>query len=119
MFRIDHEYTPRTRVIQVRASGRRPLFAFPAIFPASATLVEKHEREKKEKAGLKRARRGKEAAALEAAGAVVGSLGLVAFAAVIALLMAQALAPALVASAALWAVVAVSGRFARRLLRGG
>ena len=26
--------------------------AFPAIFPASATLVEKHQREKKEKAGI-------------------------------------------------------------------
>ena len=49
--------------------------AFPAIFPASATLVEKHERERKEKAGLQGARRGKEAAALEAAGAVLGSVG--------------------------------------------
>jgi hypothetical protein len=32
--------------------------AFPAIFPASATLVEKHERERKEKIGLAGARRG-------------------------------------------------------------
>jgi hypothetical protein len=46
--------------------------AFPAIFPASATLVEKHEREKKEKAGLHGKRRGKEAAALEAVGSVMG-----------------------------------------------
>jgi uncharacterized protein DUF3147 len=29
----------------------RLFLAFPAIFPASATLVEKHEREKKEKSG--------------------------------------------------------------------
>jgi hypothetical protein len=33
--------------------------AFPAIFCASATLVEKHERERKEKAGLLGTRRGK------------------------------------------------------------
>ena len=43
--------------------------AFPAIFPASATLVEKHERERKENAGLRGAKRGRDAAALEAAGA--------------------------------------------------
>jgi hypothetical protein len=60
--------------------------AFPAIFPASATLIEKHERERKEKAGLSGARRGKEAAALDSAGAVLGSLGLAAFAIVIWLL---------------------------------
>jgi hypothetical protein len=40
--------------------------AFPAIFPASATLIEKHVRERKEKAGLPGARRGKEAAAFDA-----------------------------------------------------
>jgi hypothetical protein len=57
--------------------------AFPAIFPASATLIEKHVRERKEKAGLPGARRGKEAAALDAAGAVLGSFGLAAFGLVI------------------------------------
>ena len=50
--------------------------AFPAIFPASATLIEKHVRERKEKAGLSGARRGKEAAALDAGGAALGSFGL-------------------------------------------
>ena len=50
--------------------------AFPAIFPASATLVEKHVRERKEKAGLAGSRRGKEAAALDAVGAALGSFGL-------------------------------------------
>jgi hypothetical protein len=53
--------------------------AFPAIFCASATLIEKHERERKQKLGLSGGRRGKEAAALDAAGAGVGSIGLVAF----------------------------------------
>jgi hypothetical protein len=37
--------------------------AFAAIFPASATLIEKHIRERMEKAGLPGAHRGKEAAA--------------------------------------------------------
>ncbi len=53
--------------------------AFPAIFPASATLVEKHERQRKEKQGLKGERRGREVASVDAAGAALGSLGLVAF----------------------------------------
>lgn len=57
--------------------------AFPAIFPASATLVEKHERKKKERAGLHGERRGKEAASLDAAGAAAGCFGLLAFGAVI------------------------------------
>ena len=38
--------------------------AFPAIFCASATLIEKHERERKEKKGLQGKERGKDAAAL-------------------------------------------------------
>ena len=54
--------------------------AFPAIFPASATLVEKHEREKKRKAGIMNTTRGRQAAALDARGAVMGSFGLACFA---------------------------------------
>ncbi|MGY4435291.1 hypothetical protein ACVWWO_007768 [Bradyrhizobium sp. F1.13.1] len=46
--------------------------ALPAIFCASATLVESHERRTKEKAGLSGTRRGQEAAALDAAGAAWG-----------------------------------------------
>jgi hypothetical protein len=60
--------------------------AFPAIFCASATLIEKHERERKERAGVRGTRRGKEAAALDAAGAALGSFGLLAFGAAIWLL---------------------------------
>ena len=56
--------------------------AFPAIFPASATLVEKHEKQKKNRAGL-RAVRGREAAALDAAGAALGGIGLAGFALVV------------------------------------
>lgn len=53
--------------------------AFPGIFCASTTLIEKHERERKKKLGLAGDRRGTDAAALDAAGAGLGSFGLVAF----------------------------------------
>ena len=54
--------------------------AFPAIFPASATLIEKHERERKEELGLHGTVRGRRAASVDAAGAAIGSLGLLLFA---------------------------------------
>ena len=57
--------------------------AFPAIFPASATLIEKHEREKKESVGLDGAARGRSAASLDAAGSSMGSIGLFVFAFVV------------------------------------
>ena len=52
--------------------------AFPAIFPASATLAEKHECQRTEKRGLDGERRGREVASEDAEGAALGSLGLVA-----------------------------------------
>ena len=42
--------------------------AFPAIFCASATLVEKHERDRKIRNGMQGEERGRRAAALDAAG---------------------------------------------------
>jgi Protein of unknown function (DUF3147) len=54
--------------------------AFPAIFPASATLIAKRERQKKARQGLHGDVRGGRAAALDAAGAVLGGVGLVCFA---------------------------------------
>jgi Protein of unknown function (DUF3147) len=54
--------------------------AFPAIFPASATLIEKHEIRKKRKTGLDGTRRGSQAAAVDAVGAAIGSVGLIGFA---------------------------------------
>jgi hypothetical protein len=54
--------------------------AFPAILAASATLVEKHERERKQEKGLHGVRRGRLAAGADAAGAAMGSFGLMAFA---------------------------------------
>jgi hypothetical protein len=54
--------------------------AFPAIFPATATLIEKHENQKKEKQGLQGTQRGREAASIDAAGSAMGSIGLSVFA---------------------------------------
>jgi hypothetical protein len=55
------------------------LLAFPAIFPGSATLIEKHEKEEKEKNGMSAAVRGRQAASVDAAGSAMGSLSLVVF----------------------------------------
>jgi MFS family permease len=88
--------------------------AFPAIFPASATLIEKHVRERKEKAGLRGARRGKEAAALDAAGAALGSFGLAAFGLVIWVLIVRSPAWALALAAVSWLAVAMLAWQVRR-----
>ena len=57
--------------------------AFPAIFPASATLIEKHEKEKKELRGLNGAGRGRSAASIDAAGASIGAIALAVFASIV------------------------------------
>ncbi len=54
--------------------------AFPAIFPASATLIESHEKQRKQKSGFNGTRRGRTAAGLDAAGTFLGSLAMLAFA---------------------------------------
>jgi hypothetical protein len=56
--------------------------AMPAIFCASATLIQRHEARRKREAGKRDERRGKEAAAVDAAGAALGSVGLLVFAVV-------------------------------------
>jgi hypothetical protein len=68
--------------------------AFPAIFPAGAALIEKHEREKKCRAGIWHTSRGRLAAALDARSAALGSLALAVFACVIWKLLPQHYAPA-------------------------
>jgi MFS family permease len=57
--------------------------AFPAIFPASATLIAKHEKERKRKAGYDGTRRGRAAAAADALGTSLGCLALFAFALIV------------------------------------
>jgi hypothetical protein len=56
------------------------LLAFPAILPASATLIEKHEKQKKQAVGLAGTKRGRKAASVDATGAAMGSVGLFVFA---------------------------------------
>jgi Protein of unknown function (DUF3147) len=53
--------------------------AFPAIFPASATLVAKHARDEKERARLSADKRAPAIAALDARGAAMGTVGLIVF----------------------------------------
>jgi Protein of unknown function (DUF3147) len=83
--------------------------AFPAIFPAGATLIEKHERERKEKLGLNGTRRAQTAVAADAAGAALGCLGLAAFAVCAwQLLPEHCVMVVLALSAFAWAVVSVT-----------
>ena len=57
--------------------------AFPAIFPAGASLVESHEKMHKARAGFDGTRRGRTVASIDAAGAAIGCIGLAGFAIVI------------------------------------
>ncbi len=91
--------------------------ALPAIFCASATLIEAHERRAKEKAGLGGARRGQAAAALDAAGTGLGSIGLLAFAAVFCLTVGASPVAAFAAALMAWAIVSVSMWWLRRKIR--
>ncbi len=77
--------------------------AFPAILPASATLIEKHERQRKERKGLQGSVRARRAVGVDAAGAAMGSVGLFVFAFLIARYISR-YQPLLViaASAAAW-----------------
>jgi hypothetical protein len=82
--------------------------AFPAILPAGATLIEKHEREKKRRAGIRHTIRGRLAAALDARGAAMGSLALAAFALVVWKLLPRHNAAATLAVAlGLWFTLAI------------
>ena len=82
--------------------------AFPAIFPATATLIATHEKEEKRRAHLNGTPRGRDAAAIEARGTALGTLGLLAFAAVVWRALPNHHAPAvLVAAAAAWFAASV------------
>jgi hypothetical protein len=83
-----HEYAVRfllggsvTVIAGLLAQYYGPVFgglflAFPAILPASATLVDKHEREKKQRAGIQHTTRGRRVAGVDAAGAALGAWAL-------------------------------------------
>ena len=82
--------------------------AFPAIFPASATLVQKHETEKKRNADIIDNGRGRKAAALDARGAALGCIALACFAAILwRLLQTWNAAITLAAALAIWLALAL------------
>lgn len=83
--------------------------AFPAIFPASATLMENEQKEKKQRAGLHGAIRGRKVAGVDAVGAAIGSLGMIAFAAIVWQLLPGRSSSLILLDATLaWSVVSVS-----------
>jgi Protein of unknown function (DUF3147) len=84
--------------------------AFPAIFCASATLIEKHERQRKKERSVAGQRRGTDAAALDASGAALGGIGLAAFALAVWLLAPQYGLASLVIGSIAWVLVSVTGR---------
>jgi hypothetical protein len=91
--------------------------AVPAIFCASATLIEKHEIRRKREAGLAGERRGQKAAALDAAGAALGALGLLAFAVIFSLLVESSMPAAFIGASLVWLIVSVAAWYVRRKMR--
>ena len=116
-----HEYAMRflfggaiTAVAGIIAKSYGPVvgglfLACPAIFPASATLIEKHERESKERLGLRGEIRGIEAAGVDTSGSALGSIGLLVFGALVWRLLPQhGIAAVLLASIVSWMLVSAT-----------
>ena len=82
--------------------------ALPAIFCASATLIEKHEIRRKREAGFAGERRGQGAAAVEAAGAALGALGMLGFVIVFSLMVESSILVAIIGASLAWLVVSVA-----------
>jgi Protein of unknown function (DUF3147) len=92
--------------------------AFPAIFPATATLVEKHTKERRRKAGLDGTLRAADAVAIEARGATIGSVGLFVFAAVMWLVLPHVSSVlGFVMAGVAWLALSVTAWQLRRFLR--
>jgi hypothetical protein len=91
--------------------------AFPAILPASATLIEKHEIQRKHRAGLHGTARGRTIASVDAAGGSMGSIGLIAFGALAWQLLPRLPAwGALIIAAPAWFAVSFVVWWVRKLL---
>jgi hypothetical protein len=81
--------------------------AFPAIFPATATLIEKHEKERKEREGKNGTQRARIAVGMDAIGTAIGAIALIVFAGITWRQMAISSLPAVLLSAmAAWLFVA-------------
>lgn len=89
----------------------------PAIFCASATLIEKHEIRRKREAGLAGERRGQMAAAVDSAGAALGALGMLAFAVVFSLMAESGIAAAFMGASLAWLIISVAAWYVRRKMR--
>jgi len=94
--------------------------AFPAIFPASASLIESHGRKRKNEIGADGTQRGRMAAAIDAAGAALGCIGLMIFGWIVAALLEEHATISVIAVAsALWlASVLVLWEIRKRRLFG-
>ncbi|MBP1294268.1 DUF3147 family protein [Bradyrhizobium elkanii] len=91
--------------------------ALPAIFCASATLIEKHEIRRKREAGLSGQRRGQMAAALDSVGAALGALGMLAFALAFWLTAEESVLGAFAGALLAWLIVSITAWWARRKMR--
>ncbi|MBR0845187.1 DUF3147 family protein [Bradyrhizobium liaoningense] len=91
--------------------------ALPAIFCASATLIEKHEIRRKREAGVAGERRGQMAAAVDSAGAALGALGMLAFAAIFSLMAESSVAAAFMSASLAWLIISVAAWYVRRKMR--
>jgi Protein of unknown function (DUF3147) len=94
--------------------------AFPAIFPAGASLVEAHEKQHKAREGMDGTARGRTVAGIDAAGAAIGCIGLAGFALLCWLLLPRLAPLAVFALATLaWLLLSVAFWLLRksRLLR--
>ncbi|MBR0831514.1 DUF3147 family protein [Bradyrhizobium manausense] len=93
------------------------MLAFPAILCASTTLIERNERKRKERKGLPGGERGRQAAALDAAGAALGSVALLCFAATVWQLAPHGPWVSLPLACLIWLPVAIMMWWLRRLTR--
>jgi hypothetical protein len=91
--------------------------ALPAIFCASATLIEKHEIRRKSEAGLPGKRRGQQASAVDSAGTALGALGMLAFALVFWLMVESCVLGAFILASLAWLFVSVAAWCVRRKMR--
>ena len=92
--------------------------AFPAIAPATATLLDQHVKEERQRAGLEGHARGRKTAALDMFGTVWGTVGLLGFALVIWLVGPHHSAwIVLPVAMAVWLVGALSTWEVRRVLK--
>jgi uncharacterized membrane protein (GlpM family) len=92
--------------------------AFPAIFPATATLIEKHEKERKEREGKNGAQRARIAVGMDAIGTALGAIALIVFALVAWQEMPSSSLPAVLLGAmAAWSFAAGVGWVIWQMLR--